>query len=157
MNSEFEEKLAREKDLSRDEQIRLEMALDSREHAEIRSWVGELTDEDPSLAWRSALNERLHAAKPATREPKLRWRWASVMGLGLASALTLTVYLVGLKPTANPRATSPSEKASVEANLLAAHQDGLSMLDLGTGSPAEHSNGLGQQDGSFSEVDLGTL
>ncbi|HRF58610.1 MAG TPA: hypothetical protein PLH94_01695 [Fimbriimonadaceae bacterium] len=157
MNSEFEEKLKREKGLSRDEQIRLEMALDSREHAEIRSWVGELTDEDPSLAWRSALNERLHAVRTPVRQPKMRWRWASVMGLGLASALTLTVYLVGLKPTANPGTTSSGEKASVEANLLAAHQDGLSMLDLGTGSPAERATGLGQQNGSFSEVDLGTL
>lgn len=157
MNSEFEDKLAREKGLSRDEQIRLEMALDSREHAEVRSWVGELSDDEPSLAWRSALNERLHAVKPPMKQPRMRWRWASVMGLGLASALTLTVYLVGLKPTMPSTAPVAPEAASVEASLLAAHQDGLSMLDLGTGSPTEHSAGYKQPGGSFSEVDLGTL
>lgn len=108
--------------------------------------VRSLPEETPSLAWRSALNERVRAESRARRQ---RRRWAFWSG-GLATAAASAAFaLVFVVPLAAPRGgdgrsagwsvDSPvSSTPDAGANpLVAIHAEGAALADLSaTGATA---------------------
>lgn len=86
----------------------LDELLQSKEG--VKGLIGELPEDTVSLAWRSALNEKLMTeAKPARQRG---WLWKPVAGLALAGALALVTFI--------PR-TPPATTANFESKLVNAH------------------------------------
>lgn len=89
--------------------------------------VGQLEEDELSLAWRSALNERLLELQPTKRKPWWAAAWRSVLATGLAASV-LSVALLRAGPA------SPGHAESLENELIRIHLDSAAALDLaGTG------------------------
>jgi len=92
-----------------------------------------LEDDVPSLAWRSALNDRLLAVRPRRRRRwTLGWNLAAVAACA-ASIAAIWVY------SARPIEPAAPPAHSIEAQLIAAHQDTARAVDLGVASLAPGS------------------
>lgn len=141
------------------ETVDLEVGLDSRPHAQVASWVGALPEEEPSMAWRSRLNERLRALGPSAKRKPFwsAWRLAGAGAVTAAAALALAVIV--LKPT-NPEPGRPQvgKETAIEARLIAAHQESAGAMDLGANSGVPTAAGNATDVTSpWSESDLDTL
>ncbi|MBL8048324.1 MAG: hypothetical protein JNJ45_06545 [Chthonomonas sp.] len=106
---ELMDKLARELPLTAAE----EAWLDSHLAEQTTSPVGALPQEEPSLAWRSELNERLLALQP---KPKRR-PWFLVGGLASGAAAAALAWAM-LAPTT--KVMGPA--GSIEADMVASHE-----------------------------------
>ena len=69
MNEFILKKIQNEEALTAEEQAALDLALDTESGA-VRTCMTGLIDEEPSMAWRSGLNERLMALRPAPAPSK---------------------------------------------------------------------------------------
>ncbi|MCG9895116.1 MAG: hypothetical protein MH204_06540 [Fimbriimonadaceae bacterium] len=103
MKKELLDKLMAEEALTAAEMLELEEALESQESAGVAWLAGRLPDEEPSLEWRSRLNQRLadHAPAPARRRPV--WHWLAPLGAAacLGAALVFAPrFPEGPAPTA---------------------------------------------------------
>jgi hypothetical protein len=97
-------------------ETRLDEALGSEGHAVLRSLVGGLPDDEPSLAWRSQLNERLqHEAARRQTARKRAWVLRPAFGMALAGGLAAAVFLGA--PAAS------GFDADIESGLLNAHRE----------------------------------
>lgn len=113
---------------------------DERLHGEgqrqAAEWVRALPEETPSLAWRSALNERVRAE--AASRARGRWRWnvaRPALGLALAAAFAVVVFV----PRPAAIVAPPKSKGGLEASLVALHERSVETADVvGTGlAPSE--------------------
>ena len=131
MERELKQKLYSEQPLSVEESLRLDEVL---EQDSVSSKVLlHLTDEAPSMAWRSQLNARLSAESAKTKK-RTAFRWVS----GLATTAAVAACAVMFAPTLNSRSSVSSPQArvvhegpSVEESLVSAHKE------------ADLENGLG--------------
>lgn len=99
--------------------------LESGAQRQAAEWVRALPAEDPSLLWRSGLNERVRAEADRRTRVRRRWLFASpAAGLAAAAALALVVFA--------PRAAlRPAPKANrVEAGLIALHEETVRTDDI---------------------------
>lgn len=125
----------------------------------MRQVVQSLPDETVSLAWRSALNEKvLAAAKVQHKRRVLYWFLRPAAGLALAGAMAAVVLFRQPTPTSRPAAST----YGVEAALIAAHDDATRYNDItGSGlSPVEVAFGATQKTTSgvdWTEVDVESL
>lgn len=109
----------------------LDARLDAPEGRTVQSWVGNLPEEEPSLAWRSALNERLREMKP---KPGLRRRLL-YPGFGLAAAAALAVvFWTAQLSNDEPPAIGPT----LEAALVSTHRDSVRAAELAGAGMAPH-------------------
>ncbi|GEM_PF-614795 len=112
------------------------LGLDARlRDSVVPALVRGLEDDVPSMAWRSALNDRLQAIRPKRRWT-LGWNLAAIGGCAAAIA-AVWVY-----QTRTPL-PSPKPVDSIEAQLIAAHQDTARAIDLGVASLAPDAAGAG--------------
>jgi len=140
-------------------ELELDSKLESTGQLQVRQLVQSMPDEPVSMAWRSSLNERVMASIEAKRRKRrAAWFLSPALGLGLAGALA---FVVLTKPTvgADPQ---PKASASIEAQLVASHQDTIRYYE-GTGiglSQDEVVNGKSSVSGissDYGEVDLASL
>jgi hypothetical protein len=88
--------------------------------------VRALPEDVPSLAWRSALNEKLRHVQP--RSPKRRLSLAWLGGSAIAGAAAITMFFL-FKPS------GPTEKvlvsdAGLEAAIMAAHEESAGAYEV---------------------------
>lgn len=113
------------KGLSIDETRRLDAELNRSEF--LADAVKSLPEDTLSLAWRSELNERLFAEAAAGRRSSRRlWVWRPALGLALAGALALAIYLPGANEANRPSPTLG--RSSVESQMANAHVDAVNAL-----------------------------
>ncbi|MCW5938855.1 MAG: hypothetical protein KF884_05085 [Fimbriimonadaceae bacterium] len=115
---ELIKKLVREEPLRVDESLWLDEALDSQ--GPVREWVGQAAADEPSLAWRSRLNQRLAASVPKPRH----WRrrpWAPAIGFAGVAAGAL--FLATMNPIGKPSAAPELDSTSFEHKLVKAHHE----------------------------------
>lgn len=123
MDRELNRKLQSEQPLSVEESLRLDEELD-RSHVSSKV-LGLLSDESPSMAWRSQLNARL-SAEVAKSKKRLAFRWFS--GVAATAAVAAFAVLVLPTMTSSPVATPGKsvvahEGPSVEESLVSAHKE----------------------------------
>lgn len=94
----------------------------------IRRLVAELPSEEPSLAWRSQLNERLRAEAPGQRRRPI-FAWAMSGSLAAACALGVLMFV---SQRHAPIAPAPVDE---EAKLLAAYHESTSVLEISATEP----------------------
>jgi len=117
--------------------------LESSAQQAMRAVVQALPDEEPSLAWRSALNERLlETAAQSRRRQRVVWFLRPALGLGLAGALAAVVML---RTSPEPRSLpTVQDGAGIEAELLATHRQSTNFVDVaGAGLDADEASYVG--------------
>lgn len=118
MEREIFEKIQAGETLDAREALMLEQALESGESVQVASWVEALEDAEPSLAWRSSLNEKLKACAP--KPAKKRWSWAkpgiAVAGLAACTCLAM-LFWSQHTPTPQLSAEHPIQENSTSGNL----------------------------------------
>ncbi|MBX7132728.1 MAG: hypothetical protein K1X67_08645 [Fimbriimonadaceae bacterium] len=136
----------------------LDVQLESDAQLQTAAWVQNLGDEEPQMTWRSQLNEKLHALRgPVRRKPIWQtWRLASAGAVAVAGAIALVVMMNGpkSKPTPAPVAQRPS---SIEAGLIAAHQESAGALDLGSNTRMPALENKSSSSSMWTDADLETL
>lgn len=134
MDQELMKKLKSAKSLTVQDAFLLDEALDQQ--AEVKSMVQDLEEEGASLAWRSQLNERLHAATPRAK-PRHRWNmfriWVPVAA-GVAGLAVFGVLL--MKPARQVEPHTPVAQ-ELENEMLAAH--------FGSGISVEYHSGVSSE------------
>ncbi len=99
--------------------------LESGAQRQAAEWVRDLSPEEPSLAWRSALNERVRAEAARRTRRRRTWLFASPFaGLATATAFALLVFM----PTKPAKA--PASVGHVEANLVALYEESVRTDDI---------------------------
>jgi hypothetical protein len=132
-------KLGAEESANRnDEGGSMDERLNSAGQMAIRQVVKALPEEMPSLAWRSALNERLAASTAARHARRRRWLFggSSFAGLALAAGLALVVFMPRhVEPSAGPSTTPVASRGGSQSGplldeLLASHNDSVTSQDV---------------------------
>jgi hypothetical protein len=124
IDKSFVEKLKSEKPLDWRESCELDLLLDK--DTKVSSVMSSLSDAEPSLAWRSQLNERL--VKVAKRKRKLAFvPW--VGGLVTAGAACFAVLMVTSHPTVE-RPVLVRTNPTVEAELFTVHAQDARQTEL---------------------------
>lgn len=115
-----------------------------------------LPKEQPSLAWRSRLNERVLAI---ASDAKRRIRWLAILrpalGIGLAGALAIVFTI-----DRNVQPTPLRPKGAVEAGLVKAHEMSVEATEIAGPGLAEHeavATEKGDDLYDWQEADLDTL
>lgn len=140
----------RREDMER-ERKDLEARLEAQES--MRLLVQALPDEEPSMAWRSELNERLRAMTTSPKSKTWGWLWKPAAGLGLASLLVVTVFMKAGQPQT---ALAGNETAMAQA-MIQAHQQTVAHQELGTVPVEALSSDSASVPTDLNEVDLTTL
>lgn len=125
MNPELLKKLAEEAPLSPAEQAELDAALGGS--AAISSAVRDLPTEEPSMVWRSELNEKL-AAMGAPRKSKLAGFWWKLAAPVAATAIIGAAFFMNRPEVASSPAGIAS--ASVEEEIWGTHLEMASAMDV---------------------------
>lgn len=118
--------------------------------ARMPTLLGQLPEDEPSLAWRSELNQKLTALQ---RAPKAPWwaTWRPIAGLALAGALALTMFFGAPKPE------TVQSQAALDEVLIAAHRESVARQEIGAAPVSALQSDTGNQPALFDEVDVTTL
>ena len=104
----------------------LDERLESAAQRKISRIVKGLPADEPSLVWRSQLNERLEStAKKGRARQRLLRIWSPALGLGLAAAIAVVMMVP--RPVTAPVA---QKGHGIEAALVATHQDTVLQDDI---------------------------
>ncbi|MBX3097392.1 MAG: hypothetical protein KF812_11065 [Fimbriimonadaceae bacterium] len=132
--NQWNEKARKELPMDMEEMLALDEALNQSES--VKSVLSSLTDEEPSLAWRSELNEKIASIKP--RRPKLAL-WVPISASAIAAA-TLAIVLFIPRNTERPAEVLSQSDRSVEALILRSHREAEAATVLGVASPTPTRN-----------------
>jgi anti-sigma-K factor RskA len=130
--------------------------LDREDLNQIGGWIKDLSEEEPSMAWRAELNARLEELAPAPKRlPWWRSRlvWSSTASLAAIGALALFV----LRPSPTPeRADLGGLTATAIVN---AHVESVTRHDLGlaTATDLKADQGAPEPHYDWDVVDLDLL
>lgn len=116
MNDNWMKKVRSEQALSKEENASLDQALSNLEG--IRTSVQSLSDETPSLEWRSKLNEALLAVAPAPKKVSW-WKRSLIPATGLAAAV-LGIAFMNYSGF-GPKSQRVSDQDSIEEMMLVTH------------------------------------
>ncbi|MCW5937381.1 MAG: hypothetical protein KIT11_08760 [Fimbriimonadaceae bacterium] len=135
-DKEFLSRLSSEEPLTMADALQLDEGLEAQRS--LSSLIAKLPEDEPSLAWRSALNEKL--AHMAPKPKRTRWTLA-FQGLAAATAVAGAFLLFAMvnpaKPNVEPvgavkgSVTKPGE--SIEEALISAHEDAGRQAAYGLG------------------------
>ncbi len=105
----------------------IEPELNSTSQQFVARVVSALPDDQPSMAWRSGLNEQLLivAAKRRKRSRLIAWTLRPALGLGLASAV-----MVAMVTSRTPSRIVSKHEASVEGLVVAEHQQSSDLAQV---------------------------
>ncbi|MBS1722074.1 MAG: hypothetical protein JSS66_03595 [Armatimonadetes bacterium] len=144
MNSKLKKKLVDEQALSAAEALELDQALDSPSLS--RALMSKLTDDEPSLAWRSSLNQSLIKASGAKAASKVL-KWGS--GIVVTAAAALGIIALLPRPVVEPNRVlvkSQPVMSNIEESLVSAHKEadlesglGVSLSQGSTDAPSSDS------------------
>ncbi|MCH8978937.1 MAG: hypothetical protein IH945_06805 [Armatimonadetes bacterium] len=132
MDKNLIEKIVAESDLSAEESLRLDEALEAKGSAAVARAVRELPDDAPSMAWRSDLNEKLGKASRKQRV-LVTWRYGLAVTAG-ATAMFLFVNFGQPGPVEDPivrKGTQIVESTSLEDDILSDHQNAMTQASMG--------------------------
>jgi len=141
----------------------LDAELGGADQQAMRSVVRQLPDDTLSMAWRSALNEKL-VAEAAAKQRRQRVSWFLRPALGFGLACTLAVLVLVRAPghvSTAPVSTLPSE--GLEAALVSTHRQNTYAMDVaGVGLnpadlPVESTSSTSATTNGWSEDDLDSL
>ena len=120
----------------------------------IREIVSKLPDDEPSLAWRSQLNERLRALPAKARKRWWELAWKPTVGLGLATAFAFALLM---KPTQPAPTVSPESGSIVADAILDAHSGTVARHELDAVSGEALQSDTAAVPVEWDDVDLNTL
>jgi hypothetical protein len=134
---------------------RMDEALASPAQRQIAQMIQALPTDEPSSVWTASLNERLYVL--AEKKRRRQW-WTSILqpvaGVSFAGALALLFLM-------NPGGPTPQAAGNLEAKLLSAHKESVSVTDLSGAGLASHEvelKSISMPVGyDWHEVDLGAL
>ncbi len=137
----------------------LDAKLTTSAQRQVADTVRALPEETVSLAWRSALNERLAPiAAKKVRVRRVGWLWKPTAGLAMAGALAVAVMF---RIAPSPTISSVSVSSGVEANLVAFHQQSEVAYDVagpGLANPDAIEKTTGKNtEPNWTEDDLSSL
>lgn len=143
-------------DPDRDERT-LDAMLNRADQRQMGELVRSLPEEEPSLAWRSALNERLRAAAPV-RRPRA---WIIGRLGGAAAGLACAIFLAWLVAPKVQESTQQRRQPLVEAQstgdlLVAAYQDMVTTAEFSPAGDVLEPTGEDFSP-SWSDLDIGSL
>lgn len=127
--------------------------LEGPEQQGIRNLVATLPDDEPSMAWRSQLNDRLRALPSQARRKWWELAWKPTVGLALAGSLAVLVFV---KPSSAPTLES-TPSVSVADAMIAAHREAVVRHELGTIPEETLRSDTGPVPSEWNEADLSTL
>lgn len=120
----------------------------------IRQIVNSLPGDEPSLAWRSQLNERLRALPVKARKRWWELAWKPTVGLGLATAFAFALLM---RPT-QPGPTLTPESGSIVADaIFDAHRGTVARHELGAVAGEALQSDTAAVPVEWDDVDLNTL
>lgn len=146
LNENLLKKLIGEEPLDAAEHLALEQALEAGDNSFVAEYLKSSEGPDPSMAWRSSLNEKLRQIAP---KPKRHvWKWVGLGGLvsALAVACAAIVFLNSPKPVSVDNGTMAvntpdTQPDSVDGGselgraLATAHQSDAAQITVGVRSP----------------------
>jgi len=104
----------------------LDGALAGAENVKIARLVHALPDEDPSMAWRSALNEGILGVARRRRSRRFWARiWMPAAGIGTSVAVAASVFMLWLGKPAQD-----SDTPDLEASMVMVHRDNVRFSEL---------------------------
>jgi hypothetical protein len=123
----------------------------------VAQMVSELPQEEPSLAWRSALSERIHTvAKARERKRRVALIFRPALGLSLGAAMALAFISTRMTPFEPAPA-----RATLEEQIVTAHRDSVHAEQFWGGVRAGEefraASAPAVQEYQWDETDLGTL
>lgn len=125
-------KFVNEESLTMADSHELDQLLDASEPLGVA--MRELSDDEPSLAWRSSLNERLIAMHAPRRSRGRLWGMAR---LGTAVAVTASIVFMAKPAETTAPSSLQSSSSSAEQILLDAHRMNVFALSTGAGDGSE--------------------
>jgi hypothetical protein len=141
-------------------EARIDEALNGTDQQFIAQAIKHMPSEEPSLVWRSALNEKVRELAVAKKKTAARWAiLRPAMGLGLAATLAV-MFLKPMGIESEPRSTI-AQQAGIESLMADAHLDAERGYDLGavtlvvSGAESNRTNMNAQP--TWDEFDLGAL
>lgn len=146
LNEKLLRKLIDEEPLDAAEHLELEQALEAGDNSFVAEYLRSSEGPNPSMSWRSGLNEQLRQIAPAPKRQV--WKWVGVGGLvsALAVGCAAIVFMNSPKPMeVDPRAVAEnstmSKPDSVEGGselgraLATAHQSDAAQITVGVRAP----------------------
>lgn len=154
MNEKLLKKLINEEPLDAAEHLELEQALESGDRSLIAQCLSSQDHIEPSLAWRSSLNEQLRQIAPKPKVSPLRWIGFGGAIAAFAAGCAALVFMVS-SPEADQEGTpapiAQNDKVREDAlpkdgltgpnnselsnALVTAHQSDMAQASLGVRSP----------------------
>jgi len=137
----------------------MDAKLDSPAQRDICKMVGDLPEDTVSMAWRSALNERLvPVAAQRRRAQLLGWFVKPAAGLAMAGALAVAI-MIRMAPA--PHAVSVAQASGVEDSLIAYHRQAAISFDVAgpglSNADAQENRAPASTEPNVSEDDLSSL
>jgi hypothetical protein len=137
-------------------------ALESPAQKQVHELVSQLPEDSLSLAWRSALNEKLLATAPKPRRSVWTWMMKPAAGLAVAGALAVVlISRTGISPSPSPVAVNQTtSNGQLEAALIQDHRELVQVSDVvGAGLNPEESSPSETLtlDGNWNEYDFESL
>lgn len=132
MSKEFERLINLGEDArpTADEVALLDACLSDESTKGVRRWVRSLPEDEPSLAWRSGLNERLLAQRPAARRP---WFLHPAWSVAAAGVLAVVFWATRMQPV-----QGTASGVSLEAALVSTHRDSVRASEIAGVGMAPH-------------------
>jgi len=107
----------------------MDQRLESPESQKVARAVGNLPNDEPSLAWRSQLNAKLTAASAKQKKKVVRFRiWSYSTGVSL-SAIACAVLFFAILP-GKLTSSKPASEETIEGQMLAAHNSAARSADI---------------------------
>ena len=139
-----------------DDHAELDVLLRSESQQMIQRAVKSLPEESLSLAWRSALNEKLRQARPISR-----WRTRFAVAWRPALALALTGCLAAVLMMRNTPIVATRHNEGIEASLVSVYDDSANSDELAGSGLAYHevndTTKANNSSSDWSESDLTSL
>ncbi len=129
MENQFTQKLSEESALTAAELSALDQALDAQE-SDMKSILGQLPTPEPSLMWRSALNEKLREVQVVSRKKAIRLRWGWMSGLTTVGAAACAI-LIFTSHASNPPGQTSISAPKLEMALVDSHRQDSSKIAMG--------------------------
>ena len=130
--------------------------LESQDQIAISKVVASLADEEPSLAWRSQLNEKLMAV--SVQQKKRRtfrlWTLRPALGLSVAGALALGLFFSGGRPAV---AGGNLESALISEHQAASDVAQVSYIDLHNSEGISSASSVKVESPEWSETDTESI
>ena len=143
MDKRLFDKILADEQLSAEESLRLDQALELKGSTAAGRAVGELPDEAPSMAWRSDLNEKLSKGSRQHRN-LLMWRYGLAVSAGATAMFLIVNFGQPIADNAAPFSDPPlvTDSTTLEDDILSDHQNAMTQISMGVVVSFDESAGF---------------